>query len=159
VSEMKPLALVVAVADNGAIGKDGQLPWRIPEDLKHFKNVTMNHAVIMGRKTFDSIGKVLPGRRFVIVTRQSGLTIPDAEVASSLEEAIAVARKTDDEPRIIGGAEIYKAALPLVTKIFLTEVHRDVDGDAFFQLDRSGFREVERRKGEAEGVEFVTLER
>ena len=158
-SELAPLALVVAVARNGVIGRDNALPWHVPEDLKHFKNVTLNHAVIMGRKTFDSIGKVLPGRRFVIVTRQPGLTIPDAEVASSLEEAIAIARKTDDEPRIIGGAEIYKAALPFVTKIFLTEVHRDVEGDAFFHLDRSGFREVERRKGEAEGVEFVTLER
>jgi dihydrofolate reductase len=156
---MKPLALVVAIAKNGVIGKDGQLPWRIPEDLRHFKNVTMGHTVVMGRKTFDSIGKVLPGRRFVVVSRKSGLTIEGAEVASSLDEAIAIARKADDEPRIIGGAQIYEAALPQVTKIYLTEVKRDVEGDAFFHLDRSGFRETERKKGETEEVEFVTLER
>jgi dihydrofolate reductase len=156
---MKPLALVVAIAKNGVIGKDGQLPWRIPEDLRHFKNVTMGHTVIMGRKTFDSIGRVLPGRRFVIVSRKPDLAIEGAEVASSLDEAIAIARKTDDEPRIIGGAQIYEAALPQVTKVYVTEIQRDVEGDAFFHLDRSGFREVERRRGETEEVEFVTLER
>ena len=156
---MQPLAFVVAIADGGVIGKNGELPWRIPEDLKHFKNVTMGHAVIMGRKTYDSIGKVLPGRRFVIVSRQPGLAIDGAAVATSVDEAIAIARQTDDEPRVIGGAQIYETALPLATKIYLTEIHRKVDGDAFFHLDRTGFRETERRKGETDGVEFVTLER
>lgn len=159
---MKPLALVVAIADSGVIGKDGGLPWKIPEDLRHFKNVTMGHTVVMGRKTFDSIGKVLPGRRFVVVSRQRDLVIPDVTVAPDIAHAIAVARETDDEPRIIGGATIYEAALPFVTKIFLTEIHRPIEGDAFFHLERSGFRETSRRRAEApesEGVEFVTLER
>jgi dihydrofolate reductase len=157
--ERAPLALVVAIADNAVIGKDGGLPWRIPEDLRHFKNVTMGHAVIMGRKTFESIGRVLPGRRFIVVSRRPGLTLEGCDVAPSLEDAIARARQTDDEPRVIGGAAVYEAALPFATRIYLTEVHREVDGDAFFHLDRGGFREVARHAGETEGVEFVTLER
>lgn len=154
----QPLALVVAIAENGVIGKDGGLPWRIPEDLKHFKNVTLGHAIIMGRKTFDSIGRPLPGRRNIVISRTAS-AIEGCEVARDLESALALARTTDDEPRIIGGATIYEAALPLATKIFLTEVHRDVEGDVFFHLDRTGWRETERRRGESEGVEFVTLER
>ena len=159
-TERAPLALVVAVADNGVIGKDGGLPWRIPEDLRHFKDVTMGHAMIMGRKTFESIGKPLPGRRSIVVSRTPGLALEGALVVSSLEDALARARETDDEPRVVGGSAVYEAALPLATKIYLTEVHRTVDGDAFFpQLDRAAWREVQRRPGETEGVEFVILER
>lgn len=155
-----PLAVVVAVADNGVIGKDGGLPWRIPEDLRHFKDVTMGHAMIMGRKTFESIGKALPGRRSIVVSRTPGLALEGALVVSSFDEAIARARETDDEPRVVGGSAVYEAALPLATKIYLTEVHRTVDGDAFFpQLDRAAWREVQRRPGDTEGVEFVILER
>lgn len=157
---MNKLALVVAVADGGVIGVAGGLPWRIPEDLRHFKNVTMGHAIIMGRKTFESIGRALPGRRNIVVSRDPALRIEGVEVAPSVEAAVSLARSTDDEPRIIGGSSIYEAALPLATKIFLTEVHRKVDGDTFFpSFDRGAFRETDRRAGEEEGVEFVTLER
>lgn len=154
------LALVVAVADNGAIGLRGKLPWRIPEDLKFFKNVTMGHAIIMGRKTWDEVGKPLPGRRNIVVSRQPGLVLEGAEIAASLEDAIALARQTDDEPFVIGGSTIFAAALPIATKIYWTEVHREVEADTFFPpFDRAGWRETSRRKGESEGVEFVTLER
>ncbi|MES1170796.1 MAG: dihydrofolate reductase [Actinomycetota bacterium] len=155
-----PLAMVVAIGDDGAIGKDGKVPWRIPEDLKHFKNVTMGHAIIMGRKTWDEVGKPLPGRRNLVISRQPGLTLDGAEVFGTLEAAIAAARTTDPEPHVIGGSTIYAAAMPLATRIYLTEVHRIVAADTFFPpFDRSAWREVERRRAETEGVEFVTLER
>ncbi|MBS2014721.1 MAG: dihydrofolate reductase [Deltaproteobacteria bacterium] len=159
-TERLPLALIVAVADNGAIGKSGKVPWRIPEDLKYFKSTTMGHAIIMGRKTWDEVGKPLPGRRNLVVSRQPGLTLEGAEVFSSVEDAIRAARETDPEPYVIGGSAIYEAAFPWVTKVHLTEVHRDVEADTFFPAwDRSGWRETSRRKGESEGVEFVVLER
>ena len=157
-SELARLAMVVAIGDGGVIGKDGELPWHIPEDMRHFKAVTMGHAIIMGRKTHASIGRPLKGRRNIVVSRTAD-GFEGCELARSLEEAIAMARTSDDEPRIIGGAHLYEEALPLATRIFLTEVHRKVDGDAFFHLDRSGWRETSRRPGESEGVEFVTLER
>lgn len=155
-----PLTLVVAVADDGAIGLRGRLPWRIPEDLKHFKRATMGHAIIMGRKTWDEVGRPLPGRRNIVVSRQAGLRLEGAEVVGSLEAAIALARQTDPEPCVIGGSAIYAEALPLATKILLTEVHREVEADTFFPpFDRSAWRETARRRGETEDVEFVTLER
>ncbi len=154
-----PLSMVVAIGDDGAIGRNGQVPWRIPEDLKHFKDVTMGHAIIMGRKTWDEVKRPLPGRRNLVVTRNASLVLEGAEVFTTLEAAIAAARTTDPEPSIIGGSELYRLALPLATRIHLTEVHRTVDADTFFRLDRSGWREVERRPAETEGVEFVTLER
>jgi dihydrofolate reductase len=154
---MKGLAFVVAVGRNGAIGLEGKLPWRISEDMKHFKRVTLGHAVIMGRKTWDSIGKPLVDRRNIVVSRSA--TIPNVEVVRSVDEAIDAAHATDDEPRVIGGAEIYRLCLPRATKIFLTEVDRDVQADAFFTFDRSGWREVERRSGEDPTVSYVTLER
>lgn len=153
-----PLALVVAVSDRGVIGKGGELPWRLPEDLRHFKATTMGHAIIMGRKTHASIGRPLPGRRNIVVSRTAD-AFDGCELARSLEEAIALARTTDPEPRIIGGATLYDEALPLATKIFLTEVHLEVEGDTFFHLDRAGWRETSRRAADTEGVEFVTLER
>jgi dihydrofolate reductase len=155
---MQPLAFVLAVADNGVIGKDGKVPWRIPEDLAHFKKMTLGHAIIMGRGTWDEVGKPLPGRRNIVVSRTVS-ALAGAEVTSSLEHAIALARETDEEPRIIGGAQIYRAALPFATRIYLTEVHRSPEGDTFFHLDRTGFRETSRVRGATEDVEFVTLER
>ena len=156
---MDALVLVLALGDGGVIGKDGKVPWHIPEDLKHFKAMTLGHAIVMGRKTWDEVGKPLPGRRNIVVSRTVG-ALPGAEVFATLEEAIAAARTTDPEPRVIGGAQIYAATLPLATTIYLTEVHREAAGDTFFHLDRSGFRETSRRRSEvSEGVEFVTLER
>ena len=157
-SSEKGLALVVAAAKSGVIGKGGTLPWRIPEDLKHFKRVTLGHAVIMGRKTWDSIGKPLVDRRNIVLTRDTALQLPGVEVVTSLEDALSLAHERDDEPRVIGGAEIYRLALPLATRIYLTEVDRDVEGDAFFPpLDRSAWREVERRAGDDPTVSYVTL--
>jgi dihydrofolate reductase len=155
---MPPLVFVLAVADNGAIGKDGKVPWHIPEDLAHFKAMTVGHAILMGRATWDEVKKPLPKRRNIVISR-TVTSLPGAEVCSSLEQAIALARETDPEPRIIGGAQIYAAALPFATRIFLTEVHRRPEADTFFVLDRTGFRETSRRRGETEDVEFVTLER
>jgi len=157
---MKKLVLIVAVADDGAIGLRGKLPWRIPEDLKFFKSATMGHAIIMGRKTWDEAGKPLPGRRNIVVSRQLGLRLEGAEMAASLEDAIALARQTDDEPFVIGGSTIFAEALPLATKILWTAVHKKVEADTYFPpFDRSGWRETARRRGESEEVEFVTLER
>lgn len=154
-----PLVLVLAIGKNGLIGKDGKVPWHIPEDLKHFRRATTGHAIIMGRKTWDEVGKPLPHRRNIVVSRQPALTLPGAEVVPTLEAAIALARTSDPEPRVIGGAEIYRLAMPFATKILLTEVDREAEGDTYFHLDRSGFRETERRAGEEPGVQFVTLER
>ncbi len=155
-----PLAMVVAIGDDGAIGYQGKVPWKIPEDMRHFKNVTMGHAIVMGRKTWDEVGRPLPGRRNLVVSRQPGLALEGAEVFASLDAAIAAARVTDEEPQVIGGSGIYEAAMPLATRIHLTEVHRVVPADTFFPpFDRAAWREVARRLGETEGVEFVTLER
>lgn len=158
-SAREPLCLVLAVAKNGVIGKDGQVPWHVPEDLKHFRLSTTGHAVIMGRKTWDEVGKPLPNRRNLVVSRTADLRLEGAEVVPSLDEAIALARTTDAEPRVIGGAEIYRLALPLATRVLLTEIQLEPEGDTFFALDRSGFRETERRAGEDPRAVFVTLER
>jgi dihydrofolate reductase len=153
-----PLALVVAIGTGGVIGRNGSLPWHLSEDLKHFKAVTMGHAIVMGRKTYASIGRPLPGRRTIVVSRTER-AIEGCEVAPTLTEAIALARTTDEEPCIVGGAQLYAEALPLATRIYLTEVHGPFEGDAFFHLDRMGWRETSRRSGETAGLEFVTLER
>ena len=153
------LSIIAAVAKNGVIGQGGKVPWRVPEDLKHFRQSTTGHAVIMGRKTWDEVGKPLPNRRNLVITRNADLRLLGAEVVSSLDEAIARARTTDDEPRVIGGAEIYRLAIPLATRVLLTEIQLEPDGDTFFSLDRTGFRETERRIGEDPRAVFVTLER
>jgi dihydrofolate reductase len=145
---LAPLALIAAVARNGVIGKDGALPWHVSEDLKHFKKTTDGHVIIMGRKTHDSIGRPLPKRRNIVVTRQTGARFPGCEAAHSLDEAIALARTTDDCPFIIGGASLYKEALPLATELHLTTIDEDVAGDTYFPEDLSEFVEVESRPGE-----------
>ena len=148
------------MSDARVIGKGNALPWHIPEDLKHFRAVTTGHVIVMGRLTHQSIGKALPGRINVVVTRDPSAVAAGCEARPTLDLALELAWKSDDEPRIVGGARIYAEALPRATKIFLTEIHRAVEGDVFFpELDRSAFRETERRKGEAEGVEYVILER
>ena len=154
-----PLRLVLAVARNGVIGKDSKVPWHVPEDLKHFRRSTLGHAVIMGRKTWDEVGKPLPGRRNIVITRNADLKLAGAEVVTSLEAAIALARTTDEEPQVIGGAEIYRLALPLATRVLVTEIQLEPEGDTFFHLDRTGFRETERRVGDDPRAVYVTLER
>lgn len=141
---MSEIVLVVAIADNGVIGKDGAIPWHIPADLKRFKALTMGHTIVMGRKTWDSLPqKPLPGRTNVVVTRQADWKAEGAVTATSLEQAIG---GTSGPVMVIGGAEIYARALPLATRIELTEVHRAYDGDAQFPLDRRGWTETLREK-------------
>jgi len=156
---LAPLALIVAVARNGVIGKGGALPWHVSEDLKHFKKTTSGHVIIMGRKTHDSIGRALPKRRNIVVTRQPGALFAGCEAAHSLAEAIALARTTDDCPFIIGGASLYEEALPLATELHLTTIDEEVDGDTYFPEDLSEFVEVESRAGETPGVIFKVLRR
>ncbi|MBY0575506.1 MAG: dihydrofolate reductase [Gallionellaceae bacterium] len=138
------LALIVAMATNRTIGIDNTLPWRIPEDLKHFKALTMGHYMIMGRKTFDSIGKPLPGRTTVVVTRDRNLTIEGCIIAHSLQEAIA-ACADDEKAFVVGGAELYTQALPLVSTLYITEIQQGMAGDAHFPpLSSDEWREVSR---------------
>jgi dihydrofolate reductase len=155
---MSPLALVVAMTADRVIGKDGGMPWHIPEDLKHFRRMTMGHSIIMGRKTHQSIGRALPRRRNIVITRNPDAQFEGCDVAHSLDEAIVMARAGgDDEPRIVGGGAIYELALPLATKLIVTEVGMTVDGDTHFPVyDPARWTETERREGE--GVVYRTLE-
>ncbi len=150
--------MVVAMTPDRVIGKDGDMPWHIPEDLKHFRRVTMGHTIIMGRKTHESIGRALPRRRNIVITRNPDARFEGCDVAHSLEEAIVMAREGgDDEPRIVGGGAIYALALPLATKLFLSEVDLDVEGDTHFPpYDPSRWSETDRRVGD--GVVYRTLE-
>ena len=125
---MTTLAMIVAASTNDVIGVDGDLPWHISADLKRFKKLTMGHHLIMGRKTFESIGKCLPGRTTVIVTRQTDFAFPEAKIAHTIESAIELAAD-DLSPFIVGGAEIYSIAMPHVDRIYLTRVHQEIDGD------------------------------
>lgn len=146
---MQTVSLIVAYAQGGVIGLDNQLPWHLPEDLKRFKALTMGHHIIMGRKTYDSLGRLLPGRTTVIVTRNADLKVEGALIAHSLEEAVAMCQfadgQADDEVFIIGGAELYRAGLDLADKLYVTEVNLKVQGDAFFpELDVSIWQETSR---------------
>lgn len=125
------LSLIVALSDNGAIGLGGQLPWRMSADLRRFKRLTMGHHVLMGRKTFESIGRPLPGRTMIVITRQAGYRAPGARVAGSLRRAIQLAEE-DDEAFVIGGSDIFRLALPSVDRMYITHVHTDAAGDVFF---------------------------
>lgn len=154
--------LVAAVAANGVIGAGGKLPWRLPEDLKHFKALTLGHPVIMGRKTWESLGKPLPGRENIVVTRAAGYDAPGASVASSLDGALALCA---GEPTafVIGGGELYAEALPVADGLVLTEIQRDYAGDARFPpYDRAAWRETQRKpQTGADGLrfDFVLYER
>ncbi|MDD2913697.1 MAG: dihydrofolate reductase [Gallionella sp.] len=138
------LSIIVAMAKNRTIGIDNTLPWRIPEDLKHFKALTMGHHMIMGRKTFESIGKPLPGRTTVVVSRDHSLKIEGCIVAHSLPEALA-ACASDPQIFVVGGADIYAQALGLADTLYITEIQQDVAGDAWFsEFDRSEWQETSR---------------
>ena len=140
------ITLVLAMAENGVIGKAGAIPWRISDDMKHFKQLTMGKPVVMGRRTWDSLPKKpLPGRTNIVVTRQGDWTAEGAVKASSLDEAVRLAGDAA-EIMVIGGGEIYREALPEAGRIELTEVRRAFDGDAYFAFDRIGWREVAREE-------------
>ena len=150
------LALIVAASENNVIGKNNQLPWYLPGDLKYFKAITMAKPVIMGRKTFESIGKPLPGRDNIVITRNPDYQAEGIKVVASLEAAIELAESIilingGEEVMIIGGAEIYRQALPNADRVYLTRVHRHVEGDAFFpELAEQDWQEVAREDIAAE---------
>ena len=140
------ISIVAAVSQNGVIGKDGKIPWKLPADLAYFKNLTMGHAIVMGRKTYDSIGKALPGRTNIVITRQKHFSAADCIVAHSLKDALLKAE--GKEIFIIGGGEIYREAMPLADKLYLTLVEQDFEGDAFFPpLDTAVWKFGSRTKG------------
>ena len=139
------VSLIVAVSQNGVIGKENRLPWRLPADLKWFKRLTLNHPVIMGRKTFESIGKPLPDRTNIVITRQPDLDAGGAIIAPSIEAALQVCAENDEtEVFVIGGAMIFVEAMPAATNLYLTLIHQDFEGDTFFRWDKTGWREVAR---------------
>ena len=155
------LAIVAAVAANGVIGAGNRLPWRVSDDLRHFRALTTGHTVIMGRRTWESIGRPLPGRQNIVVTRQRAYVAAGAEVASSLEAALA--RASMPAPAFcIGGGALYREALAHATTLHLTEIDREFAGDTTFPaFDRSAWREVAReaRAGDEFDYAFVTYER
>jgi dihydrofolate reductase len=155
------IVLVVARAENGVIGKDGTLPWRLPADLRRFKALTMGGPMIMGRRTFDSLPGLLPGRRHIVLTRDPAWKAEGAEIARSPREALALAGP--GRVSVIGGAEIFALFLPMAARIELTEVHDRPEGDTRLDLDLEGWREASREPHPAEqgrpAFSFVTLER
>ncbi|MFM2434479.1 MAG: hypothetical protein RL063_458 [Pseudomonadota bacterium] len=141
---MNNLSIIVAVAENGVIGHHNALPWHLPEDLKNFRALTTGHHIIMGRKTYESLGRLLPGRTTVIVTRNPAYKIEGALIAHTLEDAIALCQH-DAEAFLIGGAELYQAGLSFATKLYLTEIALTPEGDAYFpKVDTQLWSEVSR---------------
>ncbi len=153
------ISLIVATSANGVIGRSGELPWHLSDDLKRFKQLTLGKPIVMGRKTFESIGRALPGRQNIVLTRQSEFVADACDVVSSVDAAIATAGDTG-EVMVIGGSEIYKLFLPLVERIYMTRVHIDVDGDARFpELDDQQWQETKREHHDADDsndYEFTT---
>lgn len=158
------LGLIVAMDRRGIIGRDGGLPWHLPADLRRFKAITMGKPIIMGRRTYESIGRPLPGRRNIVVSRTAGYSAPGCETVSSFEAALA--RVADvAEVFVVGGVALYRAALSQVRRIYLTEVHAEVEGETVFPpFDRTAFRELAREEHRADtrhayDYSFVVLER
>lgn len=153
------LSLIVAVAENGVIGRDNVLPWHIPEDLRYFKQATSGKTVIMGRKTFQSIGRPLPNRVNIVITRDPSFAADGILVAGSLDDALTKAG--DGEAMVIGGSSLFNEALPRADRFYLTEVHRAYDGDVHFPAwDRAPWREVKRQRVAGDpDISFVVFER
>ncbi len=138
------ISLVVAIAENGVIGRDNGLPWRLPADLQHFKRTTMGKPILMGRKTFESIGRPLPGRRNIVVSRNEQYRAEGCETVSSIDAALELAAN-EREIMIIGGASFYEQLLERADRLYVTRIHASVEGDAYFpQVDWSRWREIER---------------
>jgi dihydrofolate reductase len=134
------ISIIVAVSTNNVIGRQGELPWRLSDDLKHFKAVTMGKPIIMGRKTWESIGRPLPGRQNIVITRQLGFQAEGCDVVTSIEEGIVVAGDVE-EVMVIGGSQVYDLALPVTERLYLTRVHAEIEGDAFFpEIDLTEWR-------------------
>ncbi len=153
------ISLIVAVSANGVIGRGGELPWHLSDDLKRFKQLTLGRPIVMGRKTFESIGRALPGRQNIVLTRQSEFAADECDVVSSIDAAIAASGDAG-EIVVIGGSEIYKLFLPLAERIYMTRVHIDVDGEVRFpELDDELWQESERENHDADDLneyEFTT---
>jgi dihydrofolate reductase len=165
-----PIALVVAIGENGAIGRGGGLPWHLSTDLKYFRKVTMGKPIIMGRRTFESFGRPLDGRLNIVLTRNTAFEPPPGAIAAyNLEEALDVAQKEAnhtgaDEIMIVGGDDVFREVLPQASRIYLTEVHASPHADVWFTFDRGPWREVSRERHEAgpkdvHAFSFVVLER
>lgn len=156
------LTLIVAYSDNRVIGRDNALPWKLPGDLAHFKRSTLGHPIVMGRKTWDSLGRPLPGRTNIVISRNPDFIASGATVVPTLDAAIAACGDVD-QAFVIGGAQIYAQALPLAQRVLATEVHAQVDGDAFFPLlPAFEWKEKARETQPAENgydYDFVTYER
>lgn len=158
------LSLILAMTDNGVIGDKGGIPWRLPEDMRRFKALTLGKPNIMGRKTWESLPKKpLPGRTNIIVTRDRNYSADGATVVATINEALGRAKaENPEEIMVIGGAEIYRASLPLATRIHLTEIHAKIEGDTSFAFDRTGWSEAAREDHRTEdglSYSFVTLQR
>lgn len=152
---MSTVSIIAAIAANGVIGRNNDLPWHLPEDLKRFRALTMGHHIIMGRKTYDSLGRLLPGRTTVIVSRNPDYHVEGAIVVSSLATAIA-ACANDPEVFVIGGAQLYREALPLADRLYLTELQEAFEGDASFPVyDRNAWcEELREEHVSAQGLKF-----
>jgi len=162
--ERPVISLIVAMAQNGVIGRDNALPWRLPEDLKRFKEFTLGKPILMGRKTFEAIGRPLPGRANLVLTRDRDWRAAGVIPVHSVEEALLQTR-TCDELVVIGGAEIYRLLLPFARRIYLTHVHADIPGDTYFpafdpaQWDDVDYQTQPADERHAHPITFVTLER
>ncbi|MEJ2316213.1 MAG: dihydrofolate reductase [Gammaproteobacteria bacterium] len=158
------VSLIWAMARNRVIGRDNSLPWHLPADLQHFKELTLGKPIIMGRKTWESLPGLLPGRRHIVVTRRQNYVAEGAETAADLDAAIALAGDVD-EIMIVGGATLYAEALPIAGRLYMTLVDADVDGDAFFPaFDMAAWHVIDESSAPADeknryGLSFLTLER
>ncbi|GAB4042824.1 dihydrofolate reductase [Spirosoma litoris] len=162
------ISLISAVASNGVIGRDNDMPWHLPDDFAFFKRKTSHHPIIMGRKSLEALGKPLPNRTNIVITRNPDFTATGVTVVHTLEEAIESAKKADratNEIFVIGGAEIYAMALPIATTLYLTEIHQSFEGDTYFPtFDKADWKEVSRRphpvdERHAVPFDFVEYER
>jgi dihydrofolate reductase len=155
------ISAIAAMSENRVIGKGNQLPWHIPRDMKWFRKTTLGHPIIMGRKTFESVNKVLPGRENIIVSRQMDYQVPGGFVVSTLENALELCKGKADEVFIVGGAELYRLALPQLDRLYLTQIHQIIEGDAFFpEFSWDDFKLVSREDYKEEySFSFFILER
>lgn len=160
------LSILVAMAKNRVIGQNNQLPWHLPADLKHFKFLTMGQTIVMGRKTYESIGRPLPGRENIIITRQSGYDVQGATVVNSLEDALLICEESstiNNESFIIGGEKLYRQTLDICQRMYITEIQRNFEGDVVFpEFDRNNWEEIQRDKHISDAqieYHFVILER
>ncbi len=158
------IAAIVAMSENRVIGRHNQIPWRLPADLRHFKQVTMGKPILMGRKTYESLGRALPGRSNIVITRETHFHAPGCLIVNSIETALEAANYSE-EVFVIGGAQLYQQMLPRTQRLYLTIVHHVFEGDTYFpELNKHEWREIERTdyKADAENIysySFITLEK